>query len=82
MAQFLESEGIKWVTSRSVCEELRRPAERVREKLIQSTIEYRLIKAPGRNGRMFKMLCIPATSLDEFKKIATTAQHYKKERYY
>lgn len=82
MAKILEAEGRLWLTARSVCEDLGRPPEQVRVHLIKSSIEHKLIKAPGRDGKRYKMLCVPASALAEFQKMATTYIRgpYYKER--
>ena len=72
MAKFLEAEGKQWLTARSICEDLGRQPERIRERLIKSSIEHKLIKAPGRDGKRYKMLCVPAWC---FGGVSTNGDH-------
>jgi len=83
MAKYLEVDGSQWVTVKSVCEDMRVDYARRREKLLESPITRKLIKAPGRDGKNYMMWCIPSETAHEFKKIAATYSRgpYNKEEH-
>jgi hypothetical protein len=69
----------EWVPAKQVCKKLGLEFPRHRERLLKSDIKYRLRKAPGNNGRRFKMLCIRAEDVPVFESLVLSAKKYKKK---
>lgn len=69
---------IGWIPIRQVCESLGVDCARNREKLLKSAIPHKLLKAKGRDKKYYKMWCVPADALLEFKKLIFTYTHQSK----
>jgi len=67
---------VEWVTAKSMCEKHSIRWEPMRKKLLESDIPHKYEATAGRDGRTFKMLLIPAYSVDVF--LAMRPKKYKK----